>query len=165
MLETCDYQDARLYHICFMGSTQVKPYLTALTELMVKLRVKARAQYRAAVEIDSEEDEDSKGLHLHIFILIEAKAWNPDHVLNRIAMAPLYVITARHGITFRLNEPRDPMHRAKDGSLVNYARLPPTKPHKLDNCKNWISYIYKRRSKSKDIKPTYYSSRPGRAKH
>lgn len=164
MLDNCTYERARLYHICFTGSTQVKPYLTALNQLMRLLRKKTQAQYQAAIELDDEDDEDSKGLHLHVFILIDAMHWNPDHVLNRIHMDPLYVITARNGITFKINEPRDPIHRAKDGTLMNYATLPPSKREKLDDCKNWISYLFKRRSKPIGFKNIYHSSRPGRAK-
>lgn len=165
MLKTCTYKRARLYHICFTGATQVKPYLEALHDLMDKLRKKTQAQYRAAVEVDSEEEVESKGLHLHVFILIDAFKWNPDHILNRKAMGELYILTAKHGITFKLNEPRDPIHRAEDGSQLNYATLPPSKPEKLENCLNWISYLYKRRTKSKDIKQTYHSSRQRRAKN
>jgi uncharacterized protein YPO0396 len=164
MLNTCSYKRARLYHICFTGATQVQPYLDALDDLMRKLRKKTKAQYRAAVEVDSDDEIESKGLHLHVFILIDAFSWNPDHILNRKAMGDLYILTAKHCITFKLNEPRDPIHRAEDGSQLNYATLPPSKPEKLANCLNWISYLYKRRTKSKDIKPTYYSSRASRAK-
>lgn len=164
MLRNCTYKRARLYHICFTGATQVEPYREANDELIRKLRKKTEVQWKGAVEVDSEDDDESKGLHFHVFILIDAFSWNPDHILNRKVMGDLYILTAKHGITFKLNEPRDPIHRAEDGSQLNYATLPPSKPEKLANCLNWISYLYKRRTKSKDIKPTYYSSRAGQSK-
>lgn len=158
MLETCEYKKPRLYHLCFMDSTQVKPYQDVIKALAAELRRhRIPCQWKAALE-----EDDSKCLHMHIYLLVEANDNNPDHILNRKEGAYLYTLAAKNEISFRLNHPRDPIHFKADGKQKNYATLPKTKPEKLADCLEWISYLYKIRSKP-DLRQIYFSSRPARA--
>ena len=156
MLETHPYQDARLYHLCFTGSTQVAPYKEAIKALVEHLRdCKMPCQYRAALE-----ESESNKIHMHIFILVEAKHRDPNIVINR-KDGWLKTMVLKKDLEFYLNHPKDPIHFSRLGNQKLYANLPPSKPEKVRNCLEWISYLYKNRSKPK-LRPIYFSSRPSR---
>jgi len=141
-----------------MDSSMVEPYHEALTALVARLRRKGvPCQWRAALE-----DDGSKHLHMHIFLLVEAFASNPDHTLNRKADGWLLTLAAKTGISVRINPPRSAIHFQSDGTRNNYATLPKSKPAKLADCIEWISYLYKMRSKP-DRREIYFASRPTRA--
>jgi hypothetical protein len=158
MLEDCSYKKPRLYHLCLMDSTQVKTYQDIIKALVAELRRnKIPCQWKAALE-----EDDSKYLHMHIYLLVEAIDNNPDHILNRKDYGWLHTLAAKNDISFKLNHPRDPIHFKEDGNHKNYATLPKSKPEKLADCIEWISYLYKMRSKP-DRRQIYFSSRPSRA--
>jgi hypothetical protein len=163
MLTEHDYKRARLYHLCFTGSTQVATYLSAIKALAEHLRDNnIRCQYKASLEDDG-DDEGAKELHMHIFILTESILNNPDHIINRKSDGWLAIMILKNSLDFHLNPPRSPLHYGEDGSQKNYATLPKSKPKKLADCINWISYLYKVRSKP-DLRQLYYSSKPAREK-
>jgi hypothetical protein len=158
MIEDHAYKQARLYHLCLSGSTQIEPYKTAVKSLMERLRDHdAPAQYKAALE-----EDEGKELHMHVFILVEAAKFNPDHIINRKAGGWLDTMTLKKGITFDINAPRSPIHNPPDKPSYNYASVPKTKLDKINDCIEWISYLYKTRSKP-NIRQIYFSSRPARA--
>lgn len=158
MLETCEYKEARLYHLAFTDAEQVKPYQEARKALCEELRRnKVRCQWRACIEAD-----EKRGFHMHLFILLEAKLFNPDHILNRKSHGWLTTLATKLGIDFYINKPRDHIHLSESGTQYNYASLPKSKQNKLDNCIEWISYLYKNRSKE-GLSKIYSSSRPSRA--
>ena len=160
MLETHPYQSAQLYHICFVGSTQVEPYKEAVKSLVEHLRDKNMpCQYRAALE--EGDTEDSNELHMHVFLLVEAKFAKPIGIIHRKPEGWLKTMAMKKGIDFHLNHPRSPLHFGRNGQQKLYASLPPSKPEKLADCINWISYLYKARSKPK-IRQRYFASRPNR---
>lgn len=160
MLETHPYQAAQLYHLCFVGSNQVKPYTEAIKSLVEHLRDKKMpCQYRAALE--ENEDDGSNEVHMHVFLLVEAKHAMPIGVINRRPDGWLKEMAMKKGIDFHLNHPRSPLHFGRQGQQKLYASLPASKPEKLADCINWISYLYKARSKPK-IRQRYFSSRPTR---
>lgn len=157
MLENHTYLDARLYHLCFTDSTQVAPYKAAIKALVERLRdYNMPCQYKAALEAD-----DSKDLHMHVFLLVEAKYADPNLTINR-KDGWLKTMVQMKGIGFFLNHPRDPIHFSKAGTQKLYATLPRSKPDKVADCLEWISYLYKNRSKPK-LRQIYFSSRPTRA--
>jgi hypothetical protein len=160
MLETHPYLAAQLYHLCFVGSTQVEPYAEAIKSLVEHLRDKKMpCQYRAALE--QSDDEGSNELHMHVFLLVEAKHAKPIGIINRKVDGWLKQMTAKKEIDFHLNHPRSPLHFGRKGQQKLYASLPDSKPEKLADCINWISYLYKSRSKPK-IRQRYFASRPNR---
>ena len=159
MLENCSYEKARLYHLSFYGAEQVAPYQAVMKALCARLRsYGSPCQWKACVE-----DDEAKGLHMHVFLLVEAAAYNPDHIINRKSDGWLTMTVTKEMIDFHLNPPRDPIHLGRDGTKRNYATLPKTKPAKLANCVEWISYLYKARSKP-NMTHLYFSSRPTREK-
>lgn len=159
ILEGNRYQEARLYHLSFKGSEQVAPYQEAMKALCAELRRHGSpCQWRACIEA-----EEEKGLHWHAYILVEGKFYNPDHIINRKSDGWLTTMLAKKGLKFDLNPPRDPVHLNADGTQNNYARLPKSKPEKIANCVEWISYLYKVRSKFVR-RPIYFSSRPTKEK-
>jgi hypothetical protein len=159
MLEQNRYINPRLYHLTLTGSEQVSAYQEATKALCAHLRRHGMpCQWRACVE-----DDEDKGLHWHVYILVESKHSNPDHILNRKDQGWLQIMVLKKGIDFYLNAPRDRMHWTEDGKQLNYATLPKSKPEKLANCIEWISYLYKTRSKPK-MRQIYFSSRQSREK-
>ena len=159
MLEKCRYINARLYHLTFIGSEQVKPYQDAMKALCERLRRNHMpCQWKACIEA-----EEDKGLHWHVYILVEAKHRNPDHIINRKSTEWLTQMVTKLGLDFYLNPPQNRLHWDSAGEPKNYATLPKRKPEKLDDCIEWISYLYKARSKFIH-KPIYFSSRPTKEK-
>lgn len=157
MIENHEYVQARLYHLCFLGSTQVKPYQAAINALAERLRDHdAPCQWKAALEDDAE-----RGLHMHVFFLVEANRFVPDHIINRKAGGWLDIMTLKKEITFKINPPRSAIHNPPDKEPKNYATVPKTKKAKVADCIEWISYLYKMRSKPK-MRQIYFSSRPSR---
>lgn len=157
MLESHEYVQARLYHLCFMGSTQVEPYKVAIKALAERLRDhNAPCQYKAALEEDGEKE-----LHMHVYFLVESRKFNPDHIINRKQQGWLDIMTLKLGITFELNHPRSSIHNPPDKPKKNYASVPKTNKAKVEDCVQWISYLYKMRSKP-DLRQIYFSSKPTR---
>lgn len=158
MIENHEYIQARLYHLCFRGSTQVKPYQDAIKALAERLRDHdAPCQWKAALEEDNGEE-----LHMHVFLLVEANRFIPDHIINRKSGEWLDIMTLKKGITFMINPPRSSIHNPPDKSTKNFAKVPKTKKEVVADCVEWISYLYKARSKP-DLRQIYFSSRPTRA--
>lgn len=156
MLEGNTYLEPRLYHLCFTESTQVAPYKAAIKALVERLRDWGMpCQYRAALE-----QNDSEKLHMHIFILVEAKHNDPSITINR-KDGWLKTMILKKGLDFYLNHPRDPIHFSKAGKHKLYATIPKSKPEKMADCLDWISYLYKNRSKPK-LRQIYFSSKPTR---
>lgn len=157
MIESHAYVQARLYHLCFLGSTQVKPYQDAINALAERLRDSgAPCQWKAALE-----DDEDRGLHMHVYFLVESHKFNPDHIINRKAGGWLDIMTLKKDITFHLNAPRSAIHNPPDKEPQNYATVPKTKKAKVADCVEWISYLYKIRSKP-NLRQIYFSSRPTR---
>lgn len=163
MLREHSYIEARLYHLAFGDSTQVEPYLEIIKSLVEKLRKMGMpCQYMAALEEDT-----TKCLHIHVFLLVEAAHYNPDRVINGNSPGWLRDTAQKKEVSFSLYPPESSIHwgTTKDGisTKLNYATVPKTKRAKVDDCCEWISYLFKNRSKP-DIRQIYFSSKPTRAK-
>lgn len=165
MLEGHGYTHPRLYHLVLMvgdfeGSADglIERFLKAVRMIALKLRSKnCASRWRGAVELD-----DEKGLHLHVFILVN-NAFSPvAALLNTEVNGWLRTSLTRHGLRFYIAPPQNKMHLTENGKQQLYAA--PTKGDKLTDCLEWLSYIYKARSKPDDIRTIYHSSRDSKHK-
>lgn len=155
MLEQCTYKQPRLYHLCFMNSEQKEPYQSALKALCFELRRQnIPVQWKACLE-----DDEERGFHMHVFLLVEAANKNPCHIINRKENGWLKNMMSKRGLMYYINQPRSMLHQSKFGEKKNYATMPKSKPVKLADCLNWISYLYKNRSKPEHMERIYLSSR------
>ncbi|MFS2138554.1 hypothetical protein [Duganella sp. Dugasp56] len=158
------YHSPRLYHIVLnnlpdlVGWASYSMQKAVLKDLMQHLRrKKLKASFRSGREID--DSPKGKGEHLHIFICIESHLFNPDHILNMKKDGWLVKYAAQRGIHVYVNPPKNEIHSGR-----NYMSLPLSKPYKIDDAKQWASYLHKIRTK-----PTggevYSCSRSNRTYH
>jgi hypothetical protein len=156
MLDTHSYMRARLYHLVMMNSNQVSPYQAALKAIVRKLKLnKIDCKWKACIEID-----EVKGLHMHVFILCEAFYFDSGKILNHSPSDKngwLLEMMQKRELTYKIAAPTSPLHWSKAGKQLQYARL--NTPERLADCKLWISYLVKKRSKPEDIAQIYFSSR------
>lgn len=152
MIAENEFISPRLYHLIFMGSQTIKPYQDALKALCFELRRKGMpCEWRACAE-----DEKDKGLHVHIFMLVESRYVPVCGFINHRRAGWLNLMMQRRSLTYHIAPPKNKMHLSKKGKQLRYATLA---GDKREDCKNWISYLAKARSKCPDIKQTYFSSR------
>lgn len=159
MLREHTYRRARLYHLCFGGADDEGPYKKIINALAKHLRQMGMpCQWRAALE----EDEDKK-LHMHAFFLIESDNRNPNGIINHREDGWLFKLAAKKKLKFDRYHPRNHIHRTADGEIQYYASVPLYRDGsgKLSDCEEWISYLYKNRSKP-DRRQIYFSSKPTR---
>ena len=156
MLDTHTFKRGRLYHLVIMGSNQIKPYQEALKAIVRKLKLnKIDSKWKACIEID-----EVKGLHMHVFILCEAFYFDSGKILNHSPSDKngwLLEMMQKRELTYKIAAPASPLHWTKVGKQLQYGRL--NTPERLADCKLWISYLVKARSKPEDISQIYYSSR------
>lgn len=176
MLEKHGFKSPRLYHIVIMdGDAEGQPdsdrFLRAVKAVCRALRDQGiRHSWRSALELD-----DEKGLHLHVFILVENAPVNPCSIITSNANTEkrkrpkkpdgtlgkpyrtLGDIMRRNMLRFHIAKPQAPIHRTAEGKLLNYATL--GSEAKREDCFQWISYIYKARSKPAHIRGIYSGSR------
>lgn len=151
------FTNGQLWHVVFKGSASREDYTYALDTLCEQLRDAGMAvEWRAAYEVD-----DKKGLHRHVFLLIEAELHKPHAIIqwNDHTPTPFMRLMAKRGISFYIAAPEGVIHRTAEGKQQKYAYVPKKAGPKLDDCKNWLSYIYKVRSKEGVVGEIYSSSR------
>ncbi|QJE03740.1 hypothetical protein HH212_26970 (plasmid) [Massilia forsythiae] len=164
MLNGHGFARPRLYHLVLLDDaaespTSVRRFQGVIKELCRKLRGEGiPVRWRAAIERD-----DEKGLHCHVFFLLDDVGMiNPCQILNakRYGLqALLGAMLAKRAMNFHLAQPKADIHRiggTRKGDRMNYATLAGAK---LDDCKEWISYLVKKRSKPSDLPTIYLSSR------
>lgn len=173
MLDGHGYRRPRLYHITLLPecyTVDAKPFLRAIKALCLRLRTSgAPTRWRAALERDEE-----KGLHMHVFLLVDAIDYPSDRIINEGVSDPMKPprkkgeppktpdgwmreLFKRNGLGLYLCCPQGDMHRTQDGRLRRYAM--PTTPEKIADCRIWLSYLVKARSKPDDVRGIYYSSK------
>jgi hypothetical protein len=164
MLLNNPYKASRLYHVVFTGSENPEDYQYAINALAEKLRDNNMpCQWKGAYERDCK-----KRFHFHVFIMVESHYANPCYYIRYAKdgwlVEQLRKYNESHGckLAFQVAAPKGDIHRTRLGKRKNYATLP--KGPKLDNCLEWISYIYKTRSKDDTMKQTYTSSRNRKTK-
>lgn len=164
MLDGHEFARPRLYHLVLIddiaeSSVSVRRFQDAIRALCRMLRGEAiPVRWRAAIERD-----DEKGLHCHVFFLVDDVGMiNPCQIFNAKRHGPQALLAgmlAKRSLDFHLAQPKADMHRVGgtiEGDRMNYATLAGPK---LDDCKEWISYLVKRRSKPDDLRTIYLSSR------
>lgn len=165
MLEGHGFSRPRLYHLVLLDDVaevaklSVRRFQLVIKELCRMLRSEGiPVRWRAAIERDEE-----KGLHCHVFFLVnDVGMINPCEIFNAKRGSPQALLgnmLAKRAMNFHLAQPKADMHRV-GGTIVgrrkNYATLA---GDKLDDCKEWISYLVKSRSKPDDLRTIYLSSR------
>jgi hypothetical protein len=127
----------------------------ALQQVADKLRDSGmEVEYKAAYELCP-----TKGFHRHVFFLIEAKDHKPAGILRYRPNGWLVETMARYGFGFYLAPPKNAIHRTRKGRQKKYAYVPKTPGAMLDDCKDWIGYPFKNRTKDGVAAPIYSSSR------
>lgn len=149
------FTNAQLFHLVLKGSDNRQDYEDALDRLCEKLRDSGMpVEWRAAYELDP-----AKGFHRHVFLLIEAKDHKPLAILKFKEGGWLVEMLKRYGLEFYIAPPRGAIHLTSEGKAKSYAYVPKTPGAMLDDCKEWLSYAYKARSKEDVAGPVYSSSR------
>lgn len=111
-------------------------------------------EYKTAYELCP-----TKGFHRHCYLLIEAKDHKPAGLLRYRPDGWLVETLSRYGLGFYLARPQNAVHRTSNGRQKKYAYVPKTPGAVLDDCKEWISYPFKLRTKEGVAAPIYSSSR------
>jgi len=154
-IEEHTFTNAQLFHMVFKGSDNRRDYETALDRLCEKLRDSGMpVEWRAAYEQDP-----AKGFHRHVFLMIEAKDHKPLAILHYREGGWLVEMLKAYGLEFHIAPPAGLIHRTGTGKQKSYAYVPKKPGAMLDDCKNWLSYIFKVRSKEGVEGPVYSSSR------
>jgi hypothetical protein len=154
-LDSHTFTNAQLWHVVFKGSDNRADYEDALDRLCEKLRdTGMEVEWKAAYEIDP-----MKGFHRHVFLMIEAAKHKPSAIIQYREGGWLVEMLKKHGLTFYIAPPRGEIHLTSIGKQKKYAYVPKKPGAKLSDCKEWISYIYKARSKEGVQGPIYSSSR------
>jgi hypothetical protein len=157
-INTHTFINAQLWHIVLIGSTDKASYKKALAKLLELLRdAGMRVEWRSAYEYDSEK-ESHKALHRHVFLMIEASTHKPIAILNNKAGATglRAKLALCGGVNFYIAPPGDDL-----GIHGNqpYMYVPKKEGVKRHDCREWISYIYKVRSKAGVVGSIYSASR------
>lgn len=154
-----NYVNAQLWHMTLIplphSFPSRKDFEVALTRVVEKLRDSGMpVQFKAAYELCLQ-----KGFHRHCYMLIEAKDHKPAGILRYRPNGWLVEMLKEHGLGFYIAPPQNAIHRTAKGHQKKYAYVPKTPGAALDDCKEWLSYIFKVRTKAGVDAPIYSSSR------
>jgi len=161
-LDTHTFTNAQLWHLVLtphkdktLGTPTRNDFETALDRLAEKLRDAGMpTEYKAAYE-----QCPTKGFHRHCFLLIDASKHKPAAVLRWKENGWLVDMLKGFKLGFYLARPQGDIHLTRKGKSKKYAYVPKTPGPMLDDCKVWVSYIYKCRTKEDVAAPIYSSSR------
>ncbi|RWA54701.1 hypothetical protein AU476_09205 [Cupriavidus sp. UYMSc13B] len=148
MLEQCarNFRNPRLFHICFTAAS-VYIYLLAMTRLCRVLKAEGiDYRYKAALEYD-----DSKGEHFHVMIVLGANQQTgrfitADDETGKIECESALRKAVRHTWSECANLDYSVIRPKSQGGLP-YIQFNQSNQEKFDNAVEWMSYIYKARSK------------------
>lgn len=162
MLDNHTFTNAQLWHMVVTNlkaedrfNEDRKAHEQALQQVVDKLRDSGmEVKWKAAYELCP-----TKGFHRHIFLLIESKEHKPAGILRYRPDGWLVKHLAGYGLGFHLARPKNAIHCTSKGYPKKYAYVPKTPGPMLEDCKDWISYIYKVRTKADVAAPIYSSSR------
>lgn len=162
MLEHCahSFRNPRLFHVCFTGAT-VAIYRLALRRFCRVLRAEGvNYRWKGAVEHDAE-----KGLHMHVMIVLEGG----NRQTHRFITSSDETAKLENESALR----KAVRHTWSECSLLDYHVNPPQSRRPLafiqfnqsnteffDEAAEWLSYIYKARSKP-ESGTVYFSDRQG----
>lgn len=167
MLDSNPFTNAQLWHMVVTNKDEADRFKEdrdsheeALQQVADKLRDSGMpVQYKTAYELCPD-----KGFHRHIFFLIESKDHKPAGILRYRPNGWLVETMTRYGLAFYLAPPGNAIHRTRKGHQKKYAYVPKTPGAMLTDCKDWISYPFKVRTKEGVAAPIYSSSRTKTAK-
>jgi hypothetical protein len=159
MLEHCahTFRNPRLFHICF---TRGSRYIYRLVMIRFCRALKAEGiqyAYKAAIEIDEE-----KGMHMHVMIVLGSNSQTPRFITSaneswKVEGESALRKAVRHTwsecgtLRYRVNPP-------KSQAPLAFIQFNQTNQGLFDEAVEWMSYIYKARSKP-DSGRIYYSDR------
>jgi hypothetical protein len=149
-----DLRQPVLYHVVITGSESVATYQATIKALVRRLRnYGCRTEYFGAFE-----NQPLKGMHAHCFLLIETNKKNPIGILNVNDGKYLHKLAERNGINrLHITGPKNEIHDS-DGRPQLFARPVPD-GGKLADCLQWVTYIFKMRSKQGvERRETYFNS-------
>jgi hypothetical protein len=152
-----DLRQPVLYHVVITGSESVATYQATIKALVRRLRnYGCRTEYFGAFE-----NQPLKGMHAHCFLLIETSKKTPGKIMNIGDDEYLHKLV-RSKPVLKLNDgkPLNRVHIAKPKNPMHggdfFAR---PVGDKLANCLEWVTYIFKMRSKQGvDRRETYFNS-------
>lgn len=155
-----------------------KLYSKAITEIARRLkRYRIDHRWLGAFEYDEQNEQGtSKLFHFHVMLICDASEYQPSTIVNRNKSGWLAGLLNRLGVKMYINPPKGYMHLPKvwqekvdegvvkiedipDSELHPYQTLPKTKPWKIEDAKERVSYLYKKRSKAGVEGNAYTSSR------
>jgi hypothetical protein len=166
MLEFCahKFRNPRLFHVCFTGATLengVSVYRLALRRFCRVLKAEGvKYRWKAAVE----HDED-KGLHWHVMIVLDAGQRQTHRFItssnesgkleneSALKKAVRHTLSECSLLDYRVNSPQSRRPLA-------FIQLNQSNVAFFEEAAEWLSYIYKARSKP-DARTVYYSDRQG----
>lgn len=154
-----NYTHGQLWHMTLIPLPDSSPtredFEVALDRVAEKLRDSGMpVQYKTAYELCPK-----KGFHRHCYMLIEAKDHKPAGILRYRPNGWIVEMLKGHGLGFYIAPPQNAIHRTRKGHQKKYAYVPKTPGAALDDCKEWISYPYKVRTKAGVAAPIYSGSR------
>lgn len=159
-IDSHSFNNAQLWHLVMTGSADREAYESALDRIVERLRdAGMETEYKAAYELCPE-----KGFHRHCFLLIDAKEHKPAAILRYRETGWLVNTLNRFGLKFHIAPPKGSVHLTRNGKQKKYAYVPKTPGAVLDDCKQWISYAFKTRTKAGVEAPIYSSSRKRKTK-
>lgn len=159
-LDNHTFTNAQLWHVVFKGRDKVEntnrdDYETALDRLCEKLRDAGMAvEWRAAYE-----QCPTKGFHRHVFLLVEAAQRKPVGIIRNREGGWLTEMLAGFNLECWVARPQADIHKTRKGHPKRYGYVPKTPGPMLDDCKSWLSYAFKERTKEGVAAPIYSSSR------
>lgn len=159
-LDNHTFTNGQLWHVVFKGSNGVEnlnreDYTVALDRLCEKLRDAGMpVEWKAAYE-----QCPTKGHHRHVFLLVEATDRKPVGIIRNRKGGWLTNMLAGFNLECWVARPQNAIHKTRKGHPKRYAYVPKTPGAMLDDCKEWLSYAFKARTKEGVVGPIYSSSR------
>lgn len=150
------YENPYLFSCVMTGSQSIAVYKSAVKEIVRRLRAHGcPTEYFGALEFA----EDKGGLHCHVYFLCEAKDKYPGTILKIGDDSKLQKMMKKKGLNpLHISKPENAVHHGRLGSRPFYAR-PVLQGGRLADCLQWISYLYKNRSKDGvDAREKYFYS-------
>jgi hypothetical protein len=161
MMEHCahTFRNPRLFHICFTGA-DVSIYQSVMVRFCRTLKAEGvEYRYKAALESDCE-----KGLHFHVMIVLGSESQTHRFITpsdesgkteneSALRKAVRHTWSECNALAYSVNRPRS------QGGLP-FIQFNQTNEERFNEAVEWMSYIYKARSKPSGC-TVYYSDKQG----
>jgi hypothetical protein len=162
MLEWCahSFRNPRLFHVCFTGAP-VAVYRLVIRRFCRGLKMQGiRYRWKAAIEHDS-----AKGLHMHLMIVLEGGSHQTHRFITSsdeygklenvslLRKAVQHTFSDCSHLRYRVNPPQSRRPLA-------FIQFNQTNAEFFEDAAEWLSYIYKARSKP-ETGTVYFADRQG----